>query len=225
MARFSRVEVWTAMEEVGLVPTFYHPDVEVSRQVVQALFDGGARAVEYMNRGDGATDVFRELAAHFERTEPQLILGAGSIVDAATAALCINMGAAFIVGPLFNAEVARLCNRRKVAYCPGCSTPTEISAAEEWGVEIGKLFPGEQLGGPGYVRAVKGPMPWVKLLVTGGVRATQENLAEWVRAGVTCLGIGTDLVRHDLVARQDWAGITSLTRQCIAWIAEARAAR
>ncbi|MBM4428948.1 MAG: bifunctional 4-hydroxy-2-oxoglutarate aldolase/2-dehydro-3-deoxy-phosphogluconate aldolase [Chloroflexi bacterium] len=223
MARFSRLEVWTAMEQVGLIPMFYHGDVTVAVQIVEALFAGGATVIEFTNRGDRAFEVFRELAMHCQESHPELILGAGSILDAVTAGLYINLGANFIVGSVLNAEVARLCNRRKVVYCPGCGSASEISEAEELGVEICKLFPAEQLGGPAFVQAIRAPCPWTKILVTGGVEASWENLRAWFAAGATCVGMGSNLVRKDLVAAQAWGDLTALTRQCLAWVRQARA--
>jgi 2-dehydro-3-deoxyphosphogluconate aldolase/(4S)-4-hydroxy-2-oxoglutarate aldolase len=210
------------MEELGLIPLFYNTDVEVSKKIVDALSVGGANVIEFTNRGDRAFEVFRELIVHVEETHPDVILGVGSVLDIATAGLYINLGANFIVGSVLNPEVARLCNRRKVVYCPGCGTASEVSAAEELGVEICKVFPGSQLGGPGFVKAIMAPCPWVKIMPTGGVDGTWDNLKSWFDAGVTCVGMGSKLVRKDLIAAEDWEGITALTSQCLAWIREAR---
>ena len=222
MARFSRVQVWSKMEELGLVPLFYNGDVEVSKKIVEAISAGGGKVIEFTNRGDRAFEVFRELIVHFEEADPEVILGVGSVLDVTTAGLYINLGANFIVGSVTNPEVARLCNRRKVPYCPGCGTASEVSEAEELGVEICKVFPGSQLGGPGFVRAIKAPCPWAKIMPTGGVDATWENLKGWFDAGVTCVGMGSKLARRDLIAAEDWAGITAITAQCLAWIRKAR---
>jgi len=223
MARFSRVHVWSSMEALGLVPLFYNGDVDTSIQVIEAISAGGAKVVEFTNRGDRAFEVFRELVVHFEESDPELVLGAGSILDPVTAGLYINLGANFIVGSVTNPEVARLCNRRKIAYFPGCATASEVSYAEELGVEICKIFPGSELGGPSFVKAILGPTPWSKIMPTGGVSATRENLKGWFDAGVVCVGMGSALVRNDLIKAQDWQGITDLTAQCLEWIREIRA--
>jgi 2-dehydro-3-deoxyphosphogluconate aldolase/(4S)-4-hydroxy-2-oxoglutarate aldolase len=211
------------MEQVGLVPMFYHGDPQIAGRIVEALSAGGATVIEFTNRGDRAFEVFRELAVHCEESYPGLVLGAGSILDAVTAGLYINLGANFVVGSVLNPEVAKLCNRRKVVYCPGCGSASEISEAEELGVEMCKLFPAEQLGGPAFVQAIKAPCPWVKILVTGGVEASRENLRAWFKAGATCVGMGSNLIRKDLVAAQAWDDLTELTRQCLAWVQQARA--
>jgi len=210
------------MEEVGLVPLFYHGDVEVAKQVVAAISGGGGKVIEFTNRGDRAFEVFRELVVQLDKADPSVILGVGSVLDPATAGLYINLGANFVVGSVLNAEVAKLCNRRKIPYFPGCGTASEISAAEELGVEVCKVFPGSQLGGPGFVKAIKGPCPWTKIMPTGGVEAKYENLKAWFDAGVSCVGMGSDLVRKDLIDAKDWAGLTALTAQCLAWVRKAR---
>ena len=222
MARFSRVQVWSTMENLGMVPLFYHGDVETSIRVIEALAEGGAKIIEFTNRGDRAFEVFRDVIAHFDKADPSLILGAGSVLDVATAGLYISLGANFIVGSVTNPDVAKLCNRRQVAYCPGCGTATEVSYAQELGVEICKVFPGSELGGPSFVKAIMAPCPWSKLMPTGGVSATKENLQGWFDAGVVCVGMGSAVVRSDLIKAQDWQAITDLTAQCLTWIREIR---
>ncbi len=222
MAKFSRVQVWSKMEELGLVPLFYQADVEVAKNLVAAISTGGGQVIEFTNRGDRAFKVFEELVPWAEENHPDCILGVGSVLDVATAGLYINLGANFIVGSVTNPEVAKLCNRRKIAYCPGCGTASEVSAAEELGCEIVKVFPGSQLGGPGFVQAIKAPTPWSKIMPTGGVRADYDNIKGWFDAGVTCIGMGSDLVRSDLIKAEKWEEITALTAQCLAWIRQAR---
>ena len=222
MARFSRVQTWLTMEEQGLVPLFYHASADTAKEIIGALAEGGARLVEFTNRGDRAFEVFRELASYVAERHPDVILGVGSVLDVATAGLYINLGAEFVVGSVLNPEVARLCNRRKIPYMPGCGSPSEISQAEELGVEICKVFPASEMGGPSFIKAVKGPCPWSKLMPTGGVSASYDNLKAWFDAGVTCVGMGSALVRKDLVAARDWEGLAALTRQCLAWVQQAR---
>ena len=222
MAKFSRLRVLNTMIETGLIPVFYNGDVEVATKIVQALVEAGVRCFEFTNRGDQAHLVFGELVRRFYDDE-RIILGAGSVIDPSTAALYIQLGANFVVGPSLNPEVARLCNRRKVAYSPGCGSVSEIAVAEELGVEICKVFPGSQVGGPGFVKAVRGPMPWTYIMPTGGVSPTEENMRSWFEAGVACVGMGSKLVRKDLVAASDFKTITETAKQTIAWIQAIRA--
>lgn len=225
MARYSRLEVLNAMVETGLVPVFYHEDAEVAQRIAEACAAGGARVIEFTNRGDFAPFVFLELARAMAKSHPNVMLGAGSIVDAPTAALYIASGAHFIVGPVLNPEVARLCNRRKIAYSPGCATASEISQAEELGVEIVKIFPGGLFGGPEFVKSMLAPCPWTRIMPTGGVDPTPESIRAWFQAGVSAVGVGSNLIRKDLVAARDFDAIRDKTAQVLQWIREARPAR
>jgi len=222
MARFSRLEVLNTMIEIGLVPVFYHKDAEVAKKIVAACAVGGARLVEFTNRGDLAYRVFCELVDHFAEAEPSVILGVGSVVDAGTAALYISSGANFVVGPVFNPEVAKVCNRRKVAYCPGCGSASEISQAEELGVEICKIFPGGTVGGAAFVKSVMAPCPWTRLMPTGGVAPTEESINSWFEAGVACVGMGSKLITRELVAADDFDSITTNVKRTLELIRKAR---
>lgn len=223
MARFARLEVLNCMLERGLIPVFYHKDVEVAKKIVAACAAGGARVIEFTNRGDFAYHVFTELSRHFAQADPSIILGVGSIVDAPTAAMYIASGANFVVGPILNPEVARLCNRRKIAYSPGCGSAAEIAEAEELGVEIVKVFPGSSVGGPAFVKAMLGPCPWTRIMPTGGVDATKESVTAWFKAGVACVGMGSNLITKEAVAAGDFETITRNVAQVLAWIKAARA--
>ena len=208
MARYTRMDVLNAMYDTSLVPVFYNPDIEVVKNVARACAKGGIRLLEFTNRGDFAYQVFSELEQFCAAELPEMITGVGSIADPATAGLYINNGANFVVGPLLNADVAKLCNRRKIPYSPGCGSASEISYAEELGCEIIKVFPGGQVGGPKFADAVRKPCPWVSLMPTGGVDITEESLTEWFNAGVACVGIGSKLVTKELLAKKDYDGIT-----------------
>jgi 2-dehydro-3-deoxyphosphogluconate aldolase/(4S)-4-hydroxy-2-oxoglutarate aldolase len=222
MARFMRLEIINTLLDVGLVPLFYNADVETAVELACACSRGGAKVIEFTNRGELAYPVFTELVRHFTKADPSLILGVGSILDAPTAALYLAVGANFIVGPSFNPEIARLCNRRKILYMPGCGTETEISAAEEYGAEICKIFPGETVGGPAFVKAVMAPCPWHRLMPTGGVDATETSVSEWIKAGAAAVGMGSKLVSAQAVKDKDYDGIAAKTSQCVEWIRKAR---
>ena len=222
MARIDRLTVLNAVVESGLVPVFYNRDVEVVKQIVAACARGGARLVEFTNRGEQAWNVFTQLAEWADGAHPEMILGVGTVIDAPTAALYIASGANFVVGPILNPEIARLCNRRKIAYMPGCGSASEISEAEELGVEIVKVFPGAEVGGPGFVKAVLAPMPWTRIMPTGGVAASEDSIRAWFQAGVTAVGIGSSLITKQLVAKGDFDGIANQVVQVLDWIREAR---
>ena len=207
MARFSRIEVALQMKATGLVPVFYHPDVDTCKGVMEACYKGGIRVFEFTNRGDFAHEVFGEINKYAATHFPELILGVGSIVDAGTTSLYIQLGANFIVSPILNPDMAKVCNRRKIAWSPGCGSLSEISYAEELGAEVVKIFPGTQVGGPGFVKSVKGPCPWTSIMPTGGVAPTEENLKPWFDAGVTCVGMGSKLFTKEIIAAKDFAAI------------------
>lgn len=209
MSGFKRINVAMAMEESGLVPLFYNHDMQVCREVIAACHAGGAKVFEFTNRGDFAHEVFAEVRKWARNEFPGLMIGAGSVPDAPTAAIFIQMGADFIVSPVLNPEVARICNRRKILWIPGCGTLTEISQAEELGAEIVKIFPGSAVGGPSFVKAVKGPCPWTSIMPTGGVDPSEENLEKWFTAGVTCVGMGSALITDKLVKSADWPALTA----------------
>jgi 2-dehydro-3-deoxyphosphogluconate aldolase / (4S)-4-hydroxy-2-oxoglutarate aldolase len=222
MASFRRLEVLNRMIESGLVPVFYHQELEVARKIARAVAEGGSWVLEFTNRGDFAHALFSELTKWCAGALPKLILGAGSVLDSGTAALYINNGANFIVGPVFNPEVARICNRRKIPYLPGCGSISEISQAEEFGVEICKVFPGAEVGGPGFVKNVLAPMPWSLVMPTGGVERTKASIEKWFKAGVACVGMGSNLIAKDLVAAGDFEAISKNTAEVLQWIREVR---
>ncbi|MBK5957954.1 bifunctional 4-hydroxy-2-oxoglutarate aldolase/2-dehydro-3-deoxy-phosphogluconate aldolase [Rhodoplanes elegans] len=217
-----RMTVLTAMMDQGVIPVFYHPDVEVCRNVIQACADGGAKCIEFTNRGDFASQVFLDVARHFAKADPSVIMGVGSVVDAPTAGIYIANGAKFVVGPLLNPDVAKVCNRRKIPYSPGCGTMSEISQAEELGCEIVKIFPGDIVGGPAFVKAVLAPCPWTRLMPTGGVDASETSLRAWFEAGVVCVGIGSNLITKKLLEAKDYKGIETRVRDTIALIRSIR---
>jgi len=209
MSRFTRIEVALKMKETGMVPVFYHKNPELCKNVVKACYDGGVRVFEFTNRGDFATLVFAELNKWTIENCPEMIMGVGSVIDEGTAAMYLALGANFIVSPVIDEGTARVCNKRKISWSPGCGSVTEINRAHELGAEVVKIFPGQQVGGPEFVKAVKGPMPWASIMPTGGVTPTEENLKAWFEAGVTCVGMGSQLFPNEVLMNENYAYITA----------------
>jgi 2-dehydro-3-deoxyphosphogluconate aldolase/(4S)-4-hydroxy-2-oxoglutarate aldolase len=204
MARFTRIQVALQMKESGIIPVFYNPDKEVCLSVIKACYEGGLRLFEFTNRGDFAHELFSDLNKIVIKEMPEMIMGAGSIVDAGTASLYIQLGSNFIVSPVLKEEMALVCNRRKILWSPGCGSVTEISHAEELGAEIVKIFPAPCVGGPEFIKAVRGPQPWTNIMPTGGVDPTEESLKTWFDAGVYCVGMGSNLITPEILKNKDW---------------------
>lgn len=217
MAKFNKIQLLLKLEAAPIVPVFYHKDPEVAKKVLKACYDGGVRAFEFTNRGDFAHEIFAELVKYAAVECPEMAVGAGSVIDPATAALFMQLGACFIVGPLFNPEIAKVCNRRLVPYVPGCGSVSEVGFAQEAGCDLCKVFPGDVLG-PKFVKGLLAPMPWSRLMVTGGVEPTQENLTSWFKAGVNCVGMGSKLFPKEKIAAGDWAYITSKCREALGYV-------
>ena len=221
MARFDKLQVLKKIGETGMVPVFYHKDAEIAKKVIKACYEGGVRAFEFTNRGDFAHEVFAECVKYAATECPEMAIGVGSVVDASTAALYIQLGACFVVGPLFNPDIVPVCNRRLIPYCPGCGSVSEIGKAQEMGCDLVKVFPGDVYG-PSFVKSVLAPCPWSKIMVTGGVAPTEENLSAWMKAGVYCVGMGSLLFPKDRVAAQDWQYVTDKCREALGYIAQTR---
>jgi len=218
MASKDRMAVLSAMMEQGVIPVFYHPDAELCVNVIQACGNGGAKCVEFTNRGDFAAHVFLDVTRHFVKADSSIVMGVGSVVDAPTAGIYISTGAKFVVGPLLNADVAKICNRRGIPYSPGCGSATEIGDAQELGCEIVKVFPGSSVGGPEFVKSVMGPMPWTRIMPTGGVEPTEDSLRKWFGAGIVACGIGSNLITKQMLDAKDYGAIEEKVRKTIALV-------
>ena len=221
MAQYSRLEVIGVMQDTGLVPLFYHQDLELAKKVLKSCYAGGARLMEFTARGDFAFEVFADLNKYALEELPGMILGVGSVTDAPAASLFMQMGANFIVTPSLREDIALICNRRKVLWSPGCGSLTEINRAEELGCEIVKLFPGSTYG-PGFVKAIKGPQPWTSIMPTGGVSTDEENLKAWFDAGVSCVGMGSKLISKEILANKDFERLEFLVRKTLETIQKLR---
>lgn len=222
MARFNKVQVIQAMHDTGMVPVFYNSDLEICKQVISACYKGGVRVFEFTNRGDFAHEIFGELAKWAAAACPEMILGAGTVIDAPTAALYMQLGANFIVGPNFNAEIATVCNRRLVPYSPGCGSVSEISNAQAAGCDVTKVFPAGNVCGPSFVKNVMAPLRWSNIMVTGAVSPEEDNLTAWIKSGVLCVGMGSKLFPKDVIAQGNWQAITDKCVEALGYIAKAR---
>ncbi|HEY3388403.1 MAG TPA: bifunctional 4-hydroxy-2-oxoglutarate aldolase/2-dehydro-3-deoxy-phosphogluconate aldolase [Prolixibacteraceae bacterium] len=222
MARFTRIEVALKMKETGMIPVFYHKDAEVCKKVVKACYDGGIRVFEFTNRGDFAHEVFNEINKWAIKECPEMMMGVGSVIDQGTASLYIQIGTNFIVSPLIDEDMAKVCNRRKIAWSPGCGSVTEINKAHELGAEVVKIFPGSSVGGPDFVSGVKGPMPWASIMPTGGVSPDEANLKGWFKAGVHCVGMGSQLFPKDVIESGNYQAITEKCADALAIIKKLR---
>lgn len=213
-------EILKKIREVRLMPLFYHEDAGIAKEVMKAVFEGGLYLMEFTNRGGKAFSVFKKLVSYKSEHYPDALLGIGSVVDASTAGQYIEAGADFVVSPLLNREVIETCGVHNVLHIPGCSTLTEIHQAELWGAEMVKVFPAAQLGGPAYIKAIKGPCPWLSIVVTGGVKATAEDLKAWHNAGADGFGLGSDLISKQLVSNGDFTGLTEKVKELVNFIKE-----
>lgn len=222
MARFSKLDVLQMVNTQGMMPLFYHPDLTIGKQVIKACYEGGARLLEFTNRGDFAHEVFGELNKYCAQELPEMIMGVGSVNDEGTASLFMQLGANFIVSASLREDIAKVCNRRKVPYMPGCGTLTEIGKAEELGCDIVKLFPGSVYG-PGFIKAIKGPQPWTNIMPTGGVAPTEENLSSWFDAGAVCVGMGSKLIAKQLIKDGDFNQLRMKTSEALQIVQNVRA--
>ncbi|NJM15689.1 MAG: bifunctional 4-hydroxy-2-oxoglutarate aldolase/2-dehydro-3-deoxy-phosphogluconate aldolase [Bacteroidales bacterium] len=218
----NRLHLYSTIAEQGMVPLYYNSDAEMVKNVISACYQGGGRVFEFTNRGVNAHEVFAVAYKYAQKELPGMIIGVGSVIDAPTAALYMQMGAGFIVSPLLNIDVAKICNKRKVAWMAGCGSVTEISTAEEYGAEIVKLFPGQEVGGASFIKNVKGPMPWTSIMPSGGVEPTRANLTEWFSAGAFCVGMGSKLITKDIIVHKDFNKLTGLVRDTLALIKSVR---
>lgn len=222
MAAHAKTTVLARIRSEGVIPVFYHGDIEVTREVAKRLVAGGLSTFEFTNRGDGAIGVFAELVPWARRELPTLVIGLGSVVERETAAHAIDIGADFVFAPSLSAGVSAVCNSRNVPYVPGCGTVTEIQAAYALGCDMVKLFPAGSLGGPAFLSAVRAPCPWVQAVPTGGVEPTVDSMRAWFEVGAPAVGMGSSLLSKQMVADHDWEGIEQRTADTVGAVKAAR---
>lgn len=217
-----RLDVALIMREVGAIPLYYNPDIEICKDVISACYRGGMKIFEFTNRGDFAHELFAELVKWSRKTMSDLVLGVGTVVDAGTCSIYIQLGAKFIVSPLLNEDMAKVCNRRKVLWIPGCATASEINKAEELGAEVVKLFPGPTVGGSKFLKAYLGPCPWSNIMPSGGVSPNVENLTDWFNAGAFCVGMGSQLISKEIIETRDFKKLEKVSRESLEIIRKIR---
>ena len=220
MANFSNDAIQQAMKTSGMIPVFYHADIEVAKAVVDASYKGGVRVFEFTNRGENAFSVFTELLKHVQKYS-DLMLGIGTIMDAATTQKFISAGAHFIVSPILKQEMAAVCQKENKLWIPGCATLTEIVTAKDLGAKVIKIFPGSVLG-PGFVSSIMPVVPGLQLMPTGGVEPTEANLSAWFKAGVICVGMGSQLFAKEVIETKNWAKLEQSVADALAIITEIR---
>jgi len=219
---FARIKVCLELEKSGVIPIFYNSSLETSIQIIKSCYEGGFRAIEFTNRGDFAHEIFSELSKYVQKVFPEMILGAGTIIEPHTAALFIQLGAKFIVSPLLNEDMAKICNRRKTLWIPGCATVSEISKAEELGCEMIKMFPAREIGGIEFLKNMKQVSPKSNFMITGGVVPDEENLRLWFNTGATCIGIGSNLIKKEILEANDFDTLRINAEKLIQTIAKSR---
>ena len=215
MKRYSPTEITHLLQLHGLLPLLNPDSVESGKKVLQAAYDGGVRMFECTNRSPQSLAIFRELAPFAEKNMPDLVLGAGTILDAKAAKEFYEAGAKFLVAPVISEDVAAFCKHHDIFWCPGAATLNEIIRAHALGAEVVKIFPANFVGGPEFVKAIKAPCPHIRVMPTGGVDDSEKNLRAWFEAGVHCVGIGSHLFTKELLAAQDYATLTQRTRAIV----------
>lgn len=220
MANFSNEAIQTAMKSSGMIPVFYHADIEVAKAVLDASYRGGVRVFEFTNRGENAFQVFTELLKHAQKYS-DLMLGIGTVMDSATTQKFISAGAHFIVSPVMKQEMAATCQKENKLWIPGCATLTEIVTAKDLGAKVIKIFPGSVLG-PGFVSSIMPVVPGLQLMPTGGVEPTEANLSAWFKAGVICVGMGSQLFAKDVIESKNWGKLEQGVADALAVIRKIR---
>ncbi len=213
---FSSESIHQAMRSSGMIPVFYNADVTIAKAVLDAAYKGGVRVFEFTNRGENAFQVFTQLIKHAGQY-PDLMLGIGTIMNAEVTQKYIGAGAHFIVSPILKAEMAAVCHKENILWVPGCATLTEIVTAKDLGAKVIKIFPGSVLG-PGFVSSIMPVVPGLQLMPTGGVEPTEANLSAWFKAGVICVGMGSQLFTKEIIETKNWTQLQQNVSDALAII-------
>ena len=215
MKQYSKEKVYEVLTAQGVLPMFCHEDIYVCKSLLQAVYDAGARVVEFTNRKPNSLEVFNTLKKYADKKMPGLLLGAGTVMNVKEAKAFAKLDAGFIISPVIDKGVAKFCKEEKIFWCPGAATLTEIVHAQDLGAGLVKLVPAVQLGGPEFVKAVMAPCPWIKIMPTGGVNMEAENLLAWFQSGVKCVGIGSQLFSKDIIENGKYDLVTMQLSQML----------
>ncbi len=196
------------MENTGLIPVFYHPDSETCKSILNTAYKSGIQVFEFTNRGPNALEIFRELV-DFSKDFKSFHLGIGTIFSIEEAEKFIKAGAEFVVSPALLPELGKYCSENNSIWIPGCGSITEIYRAHELGAPVVKIFPGNVLGS-GFVKAAKAVMPEVRMMPTGGVKPSIDSLSSWFQAGVSCVGMGSQLIPKAIIEQKAFAELEAL---------------
>jgi 2-dehydro-3-deoxyphosphogluconate aldolase / (4S)-4-hydroxy-2-oxoglutarate aldolase len=210
---FTKQQIIDEMTRSRLVPLFTHDDPLEALDVVTAAYEGGISVFEFTNRKPNSFEVFSFLVKHRNQF-PQLALGIGTVMDPVTTEKYINAGADFIISPVLKPSMAPVCHQHNRLWIPGCATLTEIVTAKEHGAEVIKIFPGSVLG-PGFISAIMPVVPDLKLMITGGVEPTKENITGWLSVGAFCVGMGSQLFTKEILKQKDWDGLRERIRSLL----------
>jgi len=215
--KFTKAQLYAKINEVPIMPLFNHPDLAVSKAVVKACYDGGIKVFEYTNRGEGAALIFAELVKYVRQELPEMAIGIGTVFNAEEAEYFVDLDTDFIVQPIMNPAVGDVCHKHKIAWMPGVMTVTELYNAQQAGADIIKIFPANVLG-TAFIKALIAPMPHAKVMVTGGVEPNEENIKGWFSAGVTAVGMGSQLFPKDVLANKNYQQIENVVKKCVALV-------
>lgn len=215
--KFTKAQLYAKINEVPIMPLFNHPDLAVSKAAVKACYDGGIRVFEYTNRGEGAALIFAELVKYIRQELPEMAIGIGTVFNAEEAEYFVDLDTDFIVQPIMNPTVGDVCHKHKIAWMPGVMTVTELYNAQQAGADIIKIFPANVLG-TAFIKALIAPMPHAKVMVTGGVEPNEENIRGWFSAGVTAVGMGSQLFPKDVLATKNYQQIENVVKKCVALV-------
>lgn len=218
MNKLYKFQVLTKLAEAKFLPIFSHEDPQIACEVGLACARGGAGVFELTNRSSTTPQAFSLLKQELDKSKSAMVLGIGSIVEPASAAAYINLGAAFVVAPNFNPEVAKVCNRRGVAYIPGCFTPTEVNQAQEAGCEVIKYFPADSKIGPQFIKSLRGPCPWTAVVATGGIEPTKEGMDPWFKAGCIALGLGSQFIKAEYIEKKDYKALETKVKEVVSFL-------